>query len=152
MGHGNFLKLYSFRRIKNLLFLKLSKMPMPGHVFRPRIVALGGVEICDAKTVFVGSNVSFDTVAPQRIKIGRGSVITSGVVILTHYINPSTGVWYQGDVVIGERVFLGINTIITKNVTIGNDSIIGAGSIVTKDIPANEIWAGNPARFIKKRK
>lgn len=48
------------------------------------------------------------------------------------------------------NVFLGANTIITKSVTIGDNVIVGAGSIVTKDIPSNEIWAGVPARFIKK--
>lgn len=47
-------------------------------------------------------------------------------------------------------MFLGANTIITKSVTIGDNVIVGAGSIVTKDIPSNEIWAGVPARFIKK--
>lgn len=38
-----------------------------------------------------------------------------------------------------------------KPVTIGEDAIVGAGSVVTKDIPAGEVWAGNPARFIRKR-
>ena len=38
-----------------------------------------------------------------------------------------------------------------KPVTIGERAIIGAGSVVTKDIPANEVWAGNPAKFIRKR-
>ena len=41
--------------------------------------------------------------------------------------------------------------IICNSVTIGEGSIIGAGSVVTKDIPANQVWAGNPARFIKDR-
>ena len=51
---------------------------------------------------------------------------------------------------ISEGVFVGAGTIILKGVHIGAHSIIGAGSVVTKDIPAGEIWAGNPAEFIRK--
>jgi acetyltransferase-like isoleucine patch superfamily enzyme len=53
-------------------------------------------------------------------------------------------------IIIGNDVFIGANSIILKGVTIGDRSIIGAGSVVTKDIPVDEIWAGNPARYIRK--
>ena len=53
-------------------------------------------------------------------------------------------------VVIEDDVFIGANATVLKGVTIGARSIIGAGSVVTKNIPAGEIWAGNPAVFIKK--
>ena len=51
---------------------------------------------------------------------------------------------------IGNDVFIGAHTTILKGVTIGDGAIIGASSVVTKSVPANEIWAGNPAQFIKK--
>ena len=51
---------------------------------------------------------------------------------------------------IGNDVFIGAKCIILKGVEIGDRSIIGAGSVVTKNIPNDEIWAGNPARFIRK--
>ncbi len=53
-------------------------------------------------------------------------------------------------ILIGKRVFVGANVIILKGVTIGDGAVIGAGSIVTHDIPSNEVWAGNPAKFIKR--
>lgn len=53
-------------------------------------------------------------------------------------------------VVIEDGAFIGSSVIILKGVTIGRHSVIGAGSVVAKDVPAGEIWAGNPARFIKK--
>ena len=51
---------------------------------------------------------------------------------------------------IGNDVFIGAGSTILKGVTIGDRSIIGAGSVVTKSIPSDEIWAGNPAKFIRK--
>lgn len=53
-------------------------------------------------------------------------------------------------VIIGNNVFIGAHTTILKGVVIGDNSIVGACSVVTKKIPANEIWGGNPAKFIKK--
>jgi len=50
---------------------------------------------------------------------------------------------------IGDNVFIGAHSTILKGVIIGENSIIGAGSLVTKSIPSNQIWAGNPIKFIK---
>jgi len=50
---------------------------------------------------------------------------------------------------IRDNVFIGANTIILKGVAIGEGSVIGAGSVLTRNVPARQIWAGNPAHFIK---
>ena len=50
---------------------------------------------------------------------------------------------------IEDNVFIGANCIILKGVKIGDRSIIGAGSVVTKNVPSDQIWAGNPAKFIR---
>ena len=53
-------------------------------------------------------------------------------------------------VLIDDNVFIGAHSTILKGVRIGKNSVIGACSVLTKNVPANEIWAGNPAVFIKK--
>lgn len=55
----------------------------------------------------------------------------------------------KAPVVIKDHAFIGAFSIILKGVTIGENAIVGAGSVVTKSIPDNQIWAGNPAKFIK---
>lgn len=59
--------------------------------------------------------------------------------------------YYRGSINVGNRCYIGMNTIFTKPVNDGDDVVIGAGSIVTKDIPPYEVWAGVPAKFICKR-
>ena len=53
-------------------------------------------------------------------------------------------------ILIRKGAFIGAHAMILKGVTIGKHSVIGAGSVVTKDVPDGEIWAGNPARFVKR--
>lgn len=62
--------------------------------------------------------------------------------------NPNDG-YQTAPITIGNNVFIGGCTIILKGVNIGDHSIVGAGSVVTKNIPSGEVWAGNPAKFIK---
>ena len=57
-----------------------------------------------------------------------------------------------GPVKIEEGAFIGCSVIICNAVTIEKGAIVGAGSVVTKDIPPYQVWAGNPARYIKDRK
>lgn len=96
------------------------------------------------------------------IYIGKGVSISRGVQIYTHEHHhdcmtieddvQSNRVRISG-LRIDDDVYIGANTIITANVNrIGKGAVIGAGSVVTKEVPPYEIWAGNPAHFIKNRK
>lgn len=138
-------------RIKKLIFLHLQHLPMKSRGWRPYFVKLGGVSVKYPAKTFIGEDVLFDTNYPQDIIIEEGVRLTSGVKIVTHFMNPLTGNYERGKVHICKGAYLGMNTLVVKPVTIGEDSIVGAGSVVTKDIPSNEVWAGNPARFIRKR-
>lgn len=140
----------TFKKIRQQVFILLSNLPfIPGHKWRPLLIRLGGVNIDCSQATFVGRNVSFDAVHPEYITIEKGVRITDGTVILTHYYNPMDGQYTNGNVIIKECAFIGAGTIITKPTTIGSHSCVGAGSVVTKDIPDYEVWAGNPAHFIK---
>ncbi len=93
--------------------------------------------------------------ATERINIGKNCLIASNVIIIDsdgHGISPferdlSNPV--SSPVIIEDNVWIGMNSIILKGVRIGENSIIGAGSVVTKSIPANCVAAGNPARVVK---
>ena len=145
-------KYVTFKRIYQRVWLLLSNLPMSGHGVRPWFVKMGGVKVLDPKHTFIGTDIDWDTVHPEKIIIESGVRLTARSCILTHFINPQNGDYTCGEVRIKKNAFIGTGTIITKPVTIGERAIVGAGSIVTKNIPDDEVWAGNPARVIKKRK
>lgn len=112
-----------------------------------------GGNILDPSKTFVGANVWFDTNYPELITIEPKVTLTVGCTIFTHYVyfNGDFHSYTKGRVCIKENAWIGARTIICQSVTIGKNSVVGAGSVVTKDIPDNQVWAGNPARFIKMR-
>ena len=84
----------------------------------------GGVKVIDTKRISIGDGTILDTLNPEGIILDRWVTITMKCVILSHYYDTSKRgrIWKYG-----------------------------AGSVVTKNIPDYEIWAGNPAKFIKVR-
>lgn len=141
-------------RFKNLIFLHLQHLPMPSKGCRSMICKLGGVNVINPKKTFIGSHVDFDTNYPEDITIEEGVVLALNCVIVTHFVEIDDNhhrYYSRGKVTIKKNAYIGANTVICKPVTIGEGAIIGASSVVTKDIPPFEIWAGNPAKFIRKR-
>ena len=84
------------------------------------------------------------------IQIGNHVTFSTRVHVLAHDASTKKILGYSkvGRVMIGDGSFVGANVTILPGISIGSNSIIGAGSVVTKDIPENEVWAGNPARKI----
>ena len=142
------------RIIKKIILHIGAKMPFLKMEFRSQIVKWGGVNILNPKNTLIGYEVFFDDLNPQDITIGERTIITSGTKVLSHF---ATGyckeyiLMKRGKVNIGSNVFIGMNVVIVKPVNIGNGAIIGANSVVVCDIPSNQIWGGNPAKFIKER-
>ena len=97
------------------------------------------------ETSYISTATFLDKTNPKGIYIGKFCQITRNVKILTH--DYSRGI--HANTVIGNNVFIGVNSIVLPGVTIADNVIIGAGSVVTKDIESFSIAAGNPCKIIK---
>ena len=101
----------------------------------------------------VGNDCGFSgtvVAAFESIVLGNHVICGANTLITDsnwHPEDPRSGV--PAPIRIGNNVWLGVNTTVLKGVVIGENSVIGAGSIVTTDIPANVVAAGNPCRVIK---
>lgn len=101
------------------------------------------------------NNIYVDTTRPSLITIGNDVHFSQNLTILTHGYD-----WVvlrnlygdmlasSGPVTLGNNLFIGFNTTILKGVSIGDNCIIGANSVVTRDIPANSVAVGCPARVV----
>ena len=92
--------------------------------------------------------------AAEKIEIGDACMIAHGAYISDadwHGIyDRAEPVGKTKPIILEDNVWIGDSAIICKGVTIGANSIIGAGAVVTKNVPANSVYAGNPARLVKK--
>ena len=89
-----------------------------------------------------------------KVTIGKNVMIAPNVSIYTagHPVHPdsrNSGYEYGIPITIGDNVWIGGSVVILPGVTIGNNAVIGAGSVVTKDIPDNAIAAGSPCKVIR---
>ena len=85
----------------------------------------------------------------EKVIIGDDFMAAAGLTILTGGHDPDTMIPISKKVIIGNRVWCGANVTIMPGVTIGNDVVIGAGSLVTKDVPNETIVAGVPSKIIR---
>lgn len=100
------------------------------------------------------ANYNFVVLDVGKVKIGDNVQIAPNVSLYTagHPLHPdsrNSGYEYGIDITIGNNVWLGGNVCVMPGVTIGDNAVIGAGAVVTKDIPANAVAVGNPAKVVK---
>lgn len=151
-----------------LLFLTWAGL-VPSHAFRLLVYHLAGVKIGQGSRVHVGTRFFYpagvtigqDTIIGDNafldgrapLKIGDHVDIASQVLIYNsqHNIDDPEFQASYGQVVIEDYVFIGPRAIVQPGVTIGRGSVVAAGAVVTKDVPAGAVVGGVPARVIRQR-
>jgi len=100
--------------------------------------------------VYLAPWVLIDYVAAYLITIGDGTVMAPRVHVLAHDASTRRALGYTrlAPVHIGRRVFVGADTLVLPGATIGDDCVIGAGSLVNTEIPAGSLAVGRPARVV----
>ncbi len=148
--HSNKL-LFGLKYFKNWILERLaSSIPVPS--WRAKLHRMRGVNI--GKNVYVGYDVVFDRLHPELITIGDYAEIGDRCIFSAHsrgslttrQAYPRT----MDPIIIGRGVSVNPGCIITQGVEIGENSIIGIGSVVTRDISPNSLALGYPARVVKK--
>ncbi|MEF2866916.1 MAG: acyltransferase [Anaerobutyricum sp.] len=120
------------------------------------LIAEGG-EISIGKNVGISNSTIYsrkNIIIEDNVMVGVNCVIYDTdfhSIYIEDQLNENINI-IDKPVRIKSGAWIGGHSIILKGVTIGKNSVIGAGSIVTHDIPDNEVWAGNPAKYIKKFK
>lgn len=104
------------------------------------------------RSVILERHLHLDRLYPQGIHINENCLIASGVTILSHdHCKRVNNQPLLADTYIGKRCFIAVGATILPGVKIGDEVIVGAGAVVTKDVPSNVIVAGNPARIIREK-
>ncbi|PYZ95816.1 acetyltransferase [Alteribacter lacisalsi] len=131
--------------VKNFVVIQLARytpfLGMKSWLYRTFL----GMDV--GKETSVALMVMMDVMFPEKIRIGRNSVIGYNTTILAHeYLIKE---YRLGEVNIGSEVLIGANTTILPGVTIGDGAVVGAATLVHKDVPPGAFVGGNPMQIIK---
>jgi acetyltransferase-like isoleucine patch superfamily enzyme len=105
-------------------------------------------------TIAIGDRVYINESARigalTRVEIGARSMLAADVSIMDSNFHTLDGTVGTAPVIIGERVWLGFRSMVLPGVTIGDGAVIAAGSVVSRDVEAATLVAGNPARVVRR--
>lgn len=150
---GSLVRLWGKPRLVNDGTMTIGEKVRLGSKVAPiELVAGPGAELVIGSRTFI--NFGSSIVAMQKIHIGADCQIGPHCIVMDnafHRVEPErrNEPAESNPIMIGDNVWLGARAIVLPGVTIGNGSVIGAGSVVTKDIPARTLAAGVPAKVIK---
>ncbi|MDF2722901.1 MAG: acetyltransferase [Paenibacillus sp.] len=135
-----------WKSVRNFIFIQFTRycpsLSVKNWVYRNVLRMEVGEHTAFALMVMV------DVFFPQKIHVGSNSIIGYNTTILAHeYLIRE---YRLGDVYIGSNVMIGANTTILPGVTIGDNAVVGAGSLVHCDVEAGSFVAGNPIRVIRR--
>lgn len=130
------------------------------RLFGRDVAVFGDFTVVDPKNVTIGADCAINhdvfILGGCKIEIGDGVVLSARVMLIdagldpTSFSEPSERRYENRPISIGRGAWIGAGAIILPGVTIGERSVVGAGSVVTHDVPALSVVAGNPARLIRK--
>lgn len=117
------------------------------------------VSFGDELTIGDGSGIGANSIIPSDVIIGKNVMMGQDVLMFpsNHRTDRldipmgAQGMTASKTIEIGNDVWIGARVIILSGVRVGNGAVIGAGAVVTKDVPDYEIWGGNPAHYLKSR-
>jgi acetyltransferase-like isoleucine patch superfamily enzyme len=117
----------------------------------PRVQVRGAHNVSIGSGSVIGGTTSIE--AWSNVSIGRCCILNDHIHLLTgsHDVNHPDWVGVHAPIVIGDYAWLSVRILVLRGVRIGRGAIIGAGSVVVKDVPALAIVGGNPARVIGQR-
>ena len=166
----------AWSRVRQFTYRQLG-MKIDGHIWmeriewpdRPQCISIGEsamldrditlLATCDEARIVIGKFVYINRRtmidAHERVEIGEETMIGPGCYITDHdhvfgkNISPGAQQLVSGPTIIGKRCWLGANVTILKGVTIGDSTVVGAGSVVTKPLPAGVLAVGVPAKIIR---
>ena len=114
-----------------------------------------GISIGDGCHFFDPSNTLVDTQRPHLLTIGQHVKVASGAIILAHDFSRSVcmdaygvNIGDAGETRVGDNVFIGMNAILLMGCKVGDNSIVGAGAVVSGEFPPDSVIGGNPAKVI----